>query len=51
MLMETRQISNLSQDVCKEISSGLVRKNVSEFRDKFFHFQFATLEMFKGAIK
>ena len=39
MLMETSQISNLrSQDVSKEILSDLVRKNVAEFNDKFFHF-------------
>ena len=50
MLTETRQISNLSQDVSKEILSDLVRKNVAEFSDKFFHFQYATLEMFKGAL-
>ena len=48
--METRQISNLSQDVSKEIRLDLVRKNVAEFSDKFFHFQYATLEMFKGAL-
>ena len=49
MLTETRQISNLrSQDVSKEILSDLVKKNVAEFGDKFFHFQYATLEMFKG---
>ena len=51
MLTETRQISNLSQDVSKEILSDFVRKNVGEFSDKaFFRFQFATLEMFKGAL-
>ena len=50
MLTETRQILNLSQDVSKEILSGLVRKNVAEFSDKFFHFQYATLEMFKEAL-
>ena len=51
MLTETRQISNLrSQDVSKEILSDLVRKNVAEFSDKFFHFQYATLEMFKAAL-
>ena len=31
MLMETHQISNLSQDVSKEILSDLERKNVAEF--------------------
>ena len=51
MLTETRQISNLrSQDVSKEILSDLVRKNVAEFSDKFFHFQYAILETFKGAL-
>ena len=51
MLTKTRQILNLrSQDVSKEILSDLVRKNVAEFSDKFFHFQYATLEMFKGAL-
>ena len=50
MLTETRQISNLSQDVSKEILSDLVRKNVAGFSDKFFHFQYFTLEMFKGAL-
>ena len=50
MLTKTRQISNLSQGVSKEILSDLVRKNVVEFSDKFFHFQYATLEMFKGVL-
>ena len=51
MLTETRQISNLrSQDVSKEILSDLVRKNVAGFSDKFFHFQYATLEMCKGVL-
>ena len=51
MLTETRQISNLrSQDVSKEILSDLVRKNVAEFSDKFFHFQYATREMCKVAL-
>ena len=50
MLTETSQISNLSQDISKEILSDLVRKNVAEFNDKFFHFQYTTLEMFKGAL-
>ena len=51
MLMETRQISNLrNQDVSKEILSDLVRKDVAEFSDKFSHFQYATLEMFKAAL-
>ena len=49
MLMEKRQISNLrNQDVSKEILSDLVRKDVAEFSDKFSHFQYGTLEMFKA---
>ena len=49
--MEKRQISNLrNQDVSKEILSDLVRKDVAEFSDKFSHFQYATLEMFKAAL-
>ena len=51
MFTETRQISNLwNQDVSKEIPSDLVRKDVAEFSDKFSHFQYATLEMFKVAL-
>ena len=51
MLTESRQISNLrSQDVSMEILSNLVRKNVAEFSDKFFHFQYGTQEMCKGAL-
>ena len=51
MLTETCQISNLrSQDVSKEILSDLVRKDVTEFSDKFSYFQHATLEMFKEAL-
>ena len=51
MHTEMRQISNLeSQDVSKKIASDLVRKDVAEFSDKFYHFQYATLEMFKGAL-
>ena len=43
--------SNLrSQDFSKETVSDLVRKNVAEFSDKSFHFQYATLEMLKGAL-
>ena len=49
MLTETRQNSNLkSQDVSKEIASDLMGKNVAKFSDKLSHFQYATLEMFKG---
>ena len=49
MHTETHQISNLgSQDVFKEILSDLVKKDVAEFNDKFYHFEYATLEMFKG---
>ena len=51
MLTEMRQISNLrSQDVSKEILLDLVRKNVAEFSDKFFHFQYATREICKGEL-
>ena len=51
MLTEKHQISNLrNQDVSKEILSDLVRKDVAEFSDKFSHFQYATLEMFKAAL-
>ena len=51
MLTETHQNSNLrNQDVSKEILSDLVRKNVVEFSDKFFHFQYATQEMCQGAL-
>ena len=49
MLTETCQISNLrSQE--GEILSDLARKNVADFSDKFFHFQYATREMCKGAL-
>ena len=51
MFMGTHQISTLrSQDVSKEILSDLVRKDIAEFSNKFCHFQYATLEMFKGAL-
>ena len=51
MLTESRQISNLrSEDVSMEILSDLVTKNVAEFSDKFFHFQYATREMCKGTL-
>ena len=51
MLTEARQISNLrNQDVSKGILSDLERKNAAKFSDKFFHFQYATLETFKGAL-
>ena len=51
MLTKTCQISNLrSQDVSKEILLDLAGKNIAEFSDKFFHFQYATLEMFKVAL-
>ena len=44
----------LEQPRCKEIPKKILldleRKNVAEFSDKFFHFQYATLEMFKGAL-
>ena len=49
MHTETRQISNLrSADVSKGIQSDLVRKDVTDFNDKFYHFQNATPEMFEG---
>ena len=48
---ETRQISDLkNQDVSKEILSDLVRKDVAEVSDKFSHFQYPTLEIFKAAL-
>ena len=51
MLTETRQISNLRRpDVSKEILSDLVRKDVAEFSDKFYHFLQATLEMYEAAL-
>ena len=46
MQTETCQISNLEgQDVSKEILTDLVRKDVVEFNDRFYHFEYATLEM------
>ena len=51
MLTEMCQFSNLrNQDVSEEILSDLARKDLAEFGDKFSHFQFATLEMFKVAL-
>ena len=51
MFTETRQISNLrNQDVSMEILSGLLRKDVAELSNKFSHFQYATLKMFKAAL-
>ena len=48
MHTETPQISNLrSHGVSKETLSDSVRKDLAEF-NKFCHFQYATLEMFKG---
>ena len=39
MLMEMRQILNWrNQDISKEILLDLVRKDVAEFNDKFYHF-------------
>ena len=40
----------MNQDVSKKILSDLVRKNVTEFSDDFFHFQYATREMCKGVL-
>ena len=48
MLTETHQISNLRSP--DEILSHLAGKNVAEFSDNFFRFQYATLEMFKRAL-
>ena len=51
MLPEMHQISNLrSQHVSKEILSDLMRKDVVKFSDKFSHFQYLTMEMFKAAL-
>ena len=51
MLTEARQISNLrNQDVPKENLSNLVRKDITEFSDKFSYFQYVTLEMFKATL-
>ena len=51
MLTETRQISSLrNEDVSKEMIPDLVRKDVAAFNDKFFHFQYATLEIIKMAL-
>ena len=48
MHTETPQISNLrSHGVSKETLSDSVRKDLAEFNE-FCHFQYATLEMFKG---
>ena len=48
---EKCQVSNLrSHDLSKEILSDLVRKDVAEFNDKFYHFQYATREMFKKVL-
>ena len=35
----------------KKILSDLVRKDVTEFNDKFYHFQYAAQETFKGPFK
>ena len=51
MFTETRQISKLrNQDVSMEILSGLLRKDVAELSNKFSHFHYATLKMFKAAL-
>ena len=50
MHTERRQISNLSQDVSKDILSDLVRKDVAEFNDTFYRSHYATLELFKGTL-
>ena len=48
MHTETGQISNLSQDVSKEILSDLVMKNVAEFSGTFFHFQYELWKCLRG---
>ena len=46
-----RQISSLrNQDVSKEMIPDLARKDVVAFNDKFFHFQYANLEIIKMAL-
>ena len=51
MLTEMPQISNVrNQGVSMKILSDLVRKDVADFSDKFSHFQYVTLEMFKAAL-
>ena len=49
-LEESRNSIRFSIRVSKEILLDLVKKNIAEFSIKFFHFQYATLEMFKGAL-
>ena len=50
MQWEVCQISSLkSQGVSKEVLSDLVRKDVAKFNEKFYYFEYSTLEMFKGA--
>ena len=52
MHTEVSQISNLrSLDVSKEILPDLVREDVAKFNNKFYHFQDAALEMFKGTFR
>ena len=50
MHTKTHQIWNLtSQYLSKEILSDIDRKDFAEFNDKFYHFQYATVEIFKWA--
>ena len=49
-LEESRNSIRFSIRVSKEILLDLVKKNIAEFSIKFLHFQYATLEMFKGAL-
>ena len=51
MPTETRQISSLrNQDVSKEMIPDLASKDVAAFNEKFFHFQYANLEIIKMAL-
>ena len=46
MHTEKCQISNFgSEDVSKEILTDLFRKDVAEFNNMFYHFEYATMEM------
>ena len=46
MHTEKCQISNFgSEDASKEILTDLLRKDVAEFNNMFYHFEYATMEM------
>ena len=46
MHTEKCQISNFgSEDASKEILTDLLRKDVAEFNNMFYHFEYATIEM------